>query len=287
MRRRRRGDPVSGQHYCPSHGISVSSRPTYIYQEKARNFIIDAKLALGIPKVEAWRLGYETSEDALTWNVFRSLQCLGGLRSFLELATGVRVTEEPDLYLWGSKIGEVPSPWDALNEVRKDLESGFSIPTEPDVAVESRDQVLLLCEAKLTSGNSLFRGKTQRFGSLGDFLARYDVGAEEADPLDRSFIERQDPDVILEQLIRNAVFAARIAKPPQLACLVNLVPAGREVDVERRFLPYVTGPRKLRFKRITWEEIYLLPEVQSPDGSRLRTYLERKTTNLRPAFQLH
>src|SRR5687768_4751070 len=71
-----RGKPAC---FCPEHQIRVSpsrTRPTYVFRDASRNFIIDRGLIPAVTKTESWRLGNETSEDALTWNVFVSLMRL-------------------------------------------------------------------------------------------------------------------------------------------------------------------------------------------------------------------
>ena len=54
---------------------------------------------------EAGRLGNETSEGALTWNVLRSLQEAGRLGvAASALTAGGRSTREPELGFWGRRI---------------------------------------------------------------------------------------------------------------------------------------------------------------------------------------
>ncbi|MGA7710442.1 MAG: hypothetical protein WCA81_00950 [Rhizomicrobium sp.] len=79
--------------FCLTHGIRLHSK-TFVYYNVAqnlndarlRNFIIRcdlaSKVALGsAQKAESHRLGYEMSEDALSWNVFVSLAEAGKLRT--------------------------------------------------------------------------------------------------------------------------------------------------------------------------------------------------------------
>jgi hypothetical protein len=42
-------------------------------------------------KVESWRLGFETSEDALSWNVFVSLYALRGLTEAFKAGSSASV----------------------------------------------------------------------------------------------------------------------------------------------------------------------------------------------------
>src|ERR1700722_2355524 len=61
---RHRGQAPS---FCPEHGISMSPKPTYVYRDPERNFIIGKEIPARLDKVENWRLGSEASEDALSW----------------------------------------------------------------------------------------------------------------------------------------------------------------------------------------------------------------------------
>jgi hypothetical protein len=71
-----------------SHGepsLTFRVSPTYILDDPLENFVAGRELvasALGgdWQKAEAFRLGYENSEDAVSWNVFRSLQEASHLR---------------------------------------------------------------------------------------------------------------------------------------------------------------------------------------------------------------
>ena len=62
-----------GRVFAQSISISVSTKPTYIYEDKKSNFIVGRDILRQVSKVESWRLGFETSEDAVSWNVFVGL----------------------------------------------------------------------------------------------------------------------------------------------------------------------------------------------------------------------
>jgi hypothetical protein len=86
---------------CPDHGIRCHSSgygATYTYPDVRRNIIIDADLLatriVAHPfKYESHRLGNEKSEDALTWNVFRSLQAAGCLHTVARRITGLNLAD--------------------------------------------------------------------------------------------------------------------------------------------------------------------------------------------------
>jgi len=80
---------------CPDHGIRChysSAGATYSYADPAHNITASAKAfkqkIVGHPfKYESHRLGLERSEDALSWNVFKSLQEAGSLARFASQIT--------------------------------------------------------------------------------------------------------------------------------------------------------------------------------------------------------
>ena len=64
---------------------------------------------------EAGRLGNETSEGALTWNVFRSLQEAGRLHVAAQALAATEIDAEPELGFWARRIEQAQAePWAAL-----------------------------------------------------------------------------------------------------------------------------------------------------------------------------
>lgn len=115
---------------------------TFILTNRLANFIVGEGLVeeamkgtLG--KAETHRLGYENSEDALTFNVFRSLQEAGSLGRVAELATGEPAPGEPDLFLWGRQVHPdgTAERWKELQEIRDRVEPTHRQQTEPDVCL--------------------------------------------------------------------------------------------------------------------------------------------------------
>ena len=100
LARRRRG-PIDARTFCPVHGISVSTSPTYVYKDYRDNFIIGLPMLEEVKpfKVESWRLGNERSEDALSWNCFVGLVRLNGLASVFRALTGLEAGSRLELYL--------------------------------------------------------------------------------------------------------------------------------------------------------------------------------------------
>ena len=89
--------------------VSFRAAPTYVLERPLDNFIAGRELIAeaiagtwGHP--EASRLGNETSEGALTWNVLRSLQEAGRLGVVASALTASEVDAEPELGFWGRRI---------------------------------------------------------------------------------------------------------------------------------------------------------------------------------------
>ena len=279
-KRHRRQQPC----FCPKHDISMSTKPTYIYRDKTRNFIIGKDIPRRISKVENWRLGFETSEDAVSWNVFVSLYAVGGLAEAFEKLTGTMPTGEPELYLWGNRIDAEFDPWEKLTEVRKKLENGVKIPTEPDIILRVPGQAIVLIEAKFGSSNPTLASKKSRFGSVTKFLNDYRCKESAADPLNRKWILEQKDGQILEQLSRNAIFAHWLALEGEQPFVINLVRQAAQND-EQLFRQHL-AETAVQFHVRRWEDLYGLSVIQSEKASVLRCYLKNKTLNLEPAFNL-
>ena len=106
----------------------------------------------GNKKYDKERIGYEKSEDALTWNVFVTLQKAGGLKAIASLISDKSCEEEPELILWGYNLKD-GSPIKELESFRKKFESQIGVPTEPDIILKTAKEVFLI-EAKFCSPNS-------------------------------------------------------------------------------------------------------------------------------------
>ena len=284
-RRKQRNNPDA---FCPTHGISVSTSPTFIYKDHSRNFIIDTDILNQVKslKVESWRLGNERSEDALSWNVFMGLAGLNGLAVAFHNLTGIQIDSEPELYLWGIKVsGAKPLVWAKLMTVRQALEKKVKIPTEPDIILRVPGKAIALIEAKFGSSNGTLEGKKKRFGTVADFLNRYRCLEGAADPLNREWIEEQPRAQVLQQLVRNVIFAQWLAEDGEVPFVVNLVRATDETNVEERMTNHLAANGPVRFRRATWEGLSQLPLMAQQDAAPLRNYLKNKTNKLTRAFQ--
>jgi hypothetical protein len=268
--------------FCSEHAISVSTKPTYIYRDAEHNFIVGRAMLKSVSKVERWRLGFETSEDALSWNVFVGLYALKGLAEAFEALTGTVPQRQPELYLWGNRIGADCTPWRDLHEIRAVLEKDMVIPTEPDIMLRVPGQAIVLIEAKFGSPNSNLAKKKGRLGSVTEFLTRYRCKEGATNPLNLKWISAQEDERILEQLCRNAVFAHWLASGREQPFVINLVKQAARND--EQLVRQHLSEESVQFHVRTWEEICGLCVVQREEATVLRAYLRNKTLNFLPAF---
>jgi Restriction Endonuclease associating with ARP len=286
---------------CPEHGIrchySEKYGPTYSYAEPRRNIIVAddlfGKQIIGHPfKHETDRFGYEKSEDALTWNVMRSLQEVGVLREVAAWLTGFKVPDVPRLYLWGLRIDDDScAPWELLIKARERFERELPVDrpfTEPDIALHLPGRYLVLIEAKFTSPNTFYVNGPRR---SKESLTKKELIEIYQDQNLRilNVVKARSSARVYNQLWRNMVFAEWMASldgDQTQAYLVNLTRLGYEQQGCAEFHDLVRPGFANRFVHRTWEEIDDLLASQCRKLARLHHYLAMKTTGLLPAFRL-
>lgn len=305
--------------FCPTHGIRLHSN-TFVYwngnehrnEARLRNFPIRPDLARkialeSVEKAESHRLGYEMSEDALSWNVFVGLAEAGKLRNVVRFLTGRDVDAEPSLYLWGELIdlaGFKRERFQPLNAVRARLEKGIKkFKTEPDVMLVVDGRLVICVEAKFSSGNPLaYDGKiedgqkpTDRAGLLRRYLDQATDGTK------RIINCEGVGGKFHGQLFRNVIFASEMAAEMASGCdwhVVNLVSETqrkRGIDSDRySFLDpeedvrcYLHQDHRHCFSFRTWEKLYV--ELIKDDAAlgHLNTYIRSKSAHYRRAFDLN
>ena len=285
--------------FCPVHGIRChhSRSVTYSYRDVRRNIIVAPDLlatrGVGHPfKYDSNRLGLENSEDALAWNVFRSLQEAGCLREVARLVTGQDGGEEPLLFLWGLCLtGDTLEPWDLLIAARARFESALPVKrplTEPDIGLYLPGRYLILIEAKFTSANPCYKEGSRKDATS---LTKAELLSIYHDPallfLDAERARRGDK--VYYQLWRNMFFAEWMARADgrgTQAYHANLTRASYEADSCEHFRQMLRPGFTNRFAHLAWEGFYSLCEEGNLGLLRLRSYLATKTACLRQAFQV-
>jgi hypothetical protein len=285
---------------CPVHGIrchSSASSPTYSYRQAQRNIIASPGLfssrIVGHPfKYDSRRLGLENSEDALSWNVFRSLQEAGQLHEVARWITEQDIPTEPHLFLWGICLtSDTFDPWDLLIAARQRFEINLPVVrplTEPDIALYLPGRYLILIEAKFTSPNTFYCDGPRKDAKS---LTKAELLDIYRDPSLRMLdVERaQATERVYYQLWRNMVFAEWMASQESRATrayLASLTRAGCENESCEHFRQMVRPGFQDRFVHIAWEDFYWQCAKDNPRLGRLQQYLETKTAGLRKAFRI-
>lgn len=265
--------------------VSFRVSPTYVLSDARDNFIagrplIDQLLGGAWDKAETHRLGNENSEDALTWNVFRSLQEGGLLRALTPLLCECRLQVEPDLYLWGRRILDAGAePWERLAHVRVELEPMHRQQTEPDAVLHLPGWGWVFIEAKFGSRVTTSPNEER----MQQWLRRYPEKSPWLFNLDEC--GEVPPHEFPEQLLRNIVFADRVAHEGERAHVVLLTREKESTPVEDWLGRCLSEDAEVTFSRLSWEAIYrALPD--DPALSTLRHYLDGKSYALRRAFNV-
>jgi len=308
--------------YCADHGLRLHQN-TFVYfngpdkpqvdKARLRNFIYAPEFVArhvldSQNKAESHRLGYEMSEDALSWNVFVAFLIANNLQSLVTWLTGQIVKDHVELYLWGSSVdieNMKSSPFAPMNEVRKTLEPDIKrFPTEPDIMLIIPGKLIVCIEAKFASGNPVAVSDLTIHGekpkSTGDLVQRYLVSKGSWKNESKYIVREKITEPLHGQLFRNVVFAARMAElmGPQVEWhVVNLVSAtqwqGKKTargysfdDPSERVRSYLAENYRNHFTSHYWETLYTQLVKGNPALFQLEEYFRNKSAHFRPAFNL-
>ncbi len=315
--------------YCRVHAIRLHPNPklpTFVYyngedlesknRARLRNFrceqsFVEHHVLNNSKKAETHRLGYENSEDALSWNVFVLLlqaRKLGIVLQHLSRGRLAASSIAPELNLWGSRIDLTARTFDEyqpLLAARKYFETDIKqFPTEPDIMLIT-DRAVICIEAKLTSGNPLTvkESKTEpgskpktHEGIIQRYFNRWPKAKRYIDP--QKLMESE----LHSQLFRNVIFATWMAELEGKDWhVVNLVSSTQwsrrqQVSGEQRDYDFhdptasITGYLRQDFQDhftfCTWEELYREVVQGDTDLEKLTVYLRGKTAHLDRAFNI-
>lgn len=200
---------------------------------------------------KAKRFTFATSEDHLTWTVFRHLQIEGTLRhAMMNLGLKIETVSEPTMLLWGSAVPADDTPG---AQVRAKLLSVSTLlgeistrRSEPDVLLDFDAAGVVLIEVKHRSPNEVKAADYPNW-------SRY-VTATEAF---RS--EEAVKSTGLYELARNWRFAAELADGRPFA-VVNLGPERLFNGDHRRrleaFIATLDQSESNRFLTATWQQFF-------------------------------
>lgn len=296
--------------YCPVHCIRIHTK-TFAYYNGSdatsrrgaalRNIrferpYFDTHFLGNAAKAETHRICNENSEDALTWNALSGLANGGVLSRVLSSFTSLPIETEPELYLWGLRANfgdsSAPSLFAPLARARSVFERGISkFLTEPDIMLYLPGQILVLVEAKFTSGNGIASGSDagdvagEKPKSREGVLKRYSPSALPDDTL----LQPAPSGHFYSQLYRNLVFAIHMANELGVKWgLVNLVcegqsrlrqPADGFADPTPFMRTVLPAASHSQFLYYTWERLYADHIANAPQLQDLREYLYNKTAS--------
>jgi hypothetical protein len=288
--------PSNGKAYplhCPDHKIKIHSR-TFGYADPLRNIRFERayfeRNIRGNPhKAETHRLGYENSEDALTWNVFSRLSRTGRLADLMSNLAQIELKAQPDLYLWGLPIRldaeERPEPFPTLVAARHQFERDIrKMHTEPDVMLLVPGRCLVLIEAKFMSDNTIAEHNAEDVAnekpkSQSGILLRYGVNGRPPTPLNTDHVCAP----FFSQLYRNLVFATWMARQLEVEWrLVNLVSKlqhRERLDPTPFIHSVLPSACRNHFVLYDWERFYGEHIDGRADLEELADYLRYKSAN--------
>jgi len=315
--------------YCVRHGIRLhlrnKNRPTFVYlngdrkedhiKARLRNFIfhkqyVEKHVLRNQTKAETQRLGYENSEDAVSWNVFVGIMMAGALSHAMSWLAGRKIDGEPELYLWGSHIdldNNLHDFYPPLCQARESIEPDIRrFQTEPDVMLIVPKKFLMCIEVKFTSGNTLAQiekekeSSGQKPKSVEGILERYFIrnkfwknGSRYIHPNDINHKKFHG------QLFRNIVFASGMAEKFdgdwQVANLVsstqwqkfkNKRASTMYEDLSEAVRCYLTDQYKQRFTFRTWECLFAHVIKDNSSLHDVAKYMKGKSAFFKPAFVL-
>ena len=233
----------------------------------------------------------------MTRNVFSALARRKQLSALSRSLFQVETNEEPELYLWGLKVsldGPVPeNQFDALCAARKVFECNITrMHTEPDIMLYAPERFLILVEAKFMSGNTIAKPDEKDVSgekpkSPAGILKRYSVDRLPSG----SLLTPPNGTPFFSQLYRNLVFAIHMAGQLNVQWgLVNLTTKRaceeRSADLATFTSAVLPLKSRQRFVRYTWEQLFHDHVEGKGDFHELATYLQFKSENRHPAFEI-
>jgi hypothetical protein len=238
---------------CKEHKIYITPT-TFIYEDLRDNLLCydadkDFLDKIVVAKRIKAQLHHDKSEDAVSWNVFRSLERSKLLSGFLEGLHNSPV-ESPEVIYWSYSQSQ-QKVWNELEKARAEFGESPQRSSEPDIIVKSNN-ILFFIEAKLMATTKIDFNKSHTEEDKEERIRRYSKG-------DR-FLKRPVENIIdagYYQLMRFWIIGSSIAERLNLDFyLVNLVLSGKEEDIEGDFKGCIKETQRKKFIRITWEDMY-------------------------------
>lgn len=274
---------ASSQFMCAEHGIYVSPS-TFEYADVRRNFplVDDADWDLLITQIaankrETHRLARERSEDAVSYNCFRTVERSGLLPDLVAWMVGSPQAAAKMIY-WSHDL-EASGTMPLLSDARRAFGELEGRGSEPDLIVSTPTDLVFI-EVKLASGNNTKPSRPE-------VLPQYRASAHGW--YDRVFASPPEAVAIAAQkyeLMRFWLLGSWMAAQVGTRfTLVSLTRGIQDMDLESRFAPFINQSDGRRFLRRSWEEV---AEWTLRDGSTrsVAEYLGSKTVGYDSAGRL-
>jgi len=306
--------------FCPEHGIRIHSSGFVYYNGYSETDLIAAtkRNLFFYPdcyvsnffkkgnKMESGRLCYESSEDAVSYNVFTALLSdMSALKKLVGFIAKEEIRDDVNLYLWGNNIDLTSGksePYPHLQKIREHLEKDIrQFKTEPDIMLIVPKKLVICIEAKFGSKNPIATDKTEAEGEKPKRMDRLIERYYDKNDLIKSYdifdFATKPTMVFFEQLFRNIIFAASMAHLEKAEKwyvvnlrnehLMNLKRGGPESMPVMRSVRSILKPEyKKRFLHLTWEDIYEMAVKDNPNLYNLSWYLKNKSLSCGRAFNI-
>ncbi len=246
---------------CPNHDIYISPS-TFGYKNETDNmlWIDDNDMALfnQIKKFKREsRISQDNSEDAVSWNVFRYIERNNLTTAFLQDVLGIDETS-PEIIYWSYSRSD-GGVWNPLRKGREQFELRPAKGSEPDLFILG-DKSMVIIEAKFGASN-----RTEPSNPKVKY--KYVSGGQnwwnEVIHSDFKTLAVQDKRY---ELARFWLIGSWMAKQYGLDFyLINLTLSNQENVIEQSFKEHIIEDGTRKFKRITWEDIYLFIKDQPAD----------------------
>ena len=217
---------------------------------------------LNIPSKRA-KFCFSTSEDAVTWTIFRWLESEGRLSAVGSAVGEPAPADTPELLLWGAPTRpEAEHLRDELVQVLDHLGERRLRRSEPDVIL-AWPSLLVFIEVK-------YRSPNDRQPNYANF-ARY---------LDRADLFTVRPDEVAEtgfyELVRNWRIGAQLAEETNRDfLLINLGPKSLATDEAQLRPALATSPAR-RFVTLSWGDLLGSFRESGPRPEWITTFIESR-----------
>lgn len=231
----------------------------------------------------------ETSEDAVTWNVFRHLETSGLLGPWLASLTGSSVGKSSLIYWSYCDEPSVRGVWPTLAKARDAFSERKDHPSEPDLIADT-EAGLFWIEAKLTASNKTkpsADAKPEAYKAGGDRWYSKVI----ATSFERLAIAEQRYEMLRYWLLGTWA-AAHLNKP---FYLVSLVRRQSKENMAGALADHFRKTPERQILSTTWEDIYGFLDAiphRAEHTDPLLAYMKNKTAGynsrgvLRGAFAL-